>query len=152
MYTQQVHRYLKTFFQETHCQILNDNNYSMTVQLTIDIDKKIMNRPFYWKYIEATNSTPSPAQLTLITDQHKLVEQIKGEIVDFGTPRLNQLFQATNELGAYVKMYEKVDQLGAITNLIPWLGVNFKVSYCSHQTKEMLYSLGINLMNGSVNR
>ena len=59
-----------------------------------------MNRPFYWKYLESTNGEPSPAQLTFITDKNKLVEDIKGEVVHFGSPRLSQLFQVMKEMGS----------------------------------------------------
>ncbi|TQR18674.1 YqhG family protein [Psychrobacillus vulpis] len=151
MYPQQVHSYLQTFFRENNCQILSDNNHYITVQLTIDMDKKIMNRPYYWKYLESTNGVPCPAQLTFITNQNKLEKDIKGEVVHFGSPRLNQLFQATKELGAFVQMYEKVvDKFESRPFLTPWLGVNYKVSYYSDQTKEILHSFGINLMTGNV--
>lgn len=150
MYPQQVQSYLVHFFRENDCPIISNDDHYITVQLTIDMDKKIMNRPFYWQYLESTNGVPNPAQLTLITDQNKLDEDIKGEIVHFGSPRLTQLFQVTNELGAFVQMYERVDKLGTRTILTPWLGVNYKVSYYSDQTKEMLFSLGINLMTGNV--
>lgn len=149
MYPQQIHGYLRKFFSENNCQIIKDNDHYLTTQLTIEMDKKIMNRPFYWKYLQNTNGVPSPAQLTLITDQNKLDENIKGEVVHFGSPRLNQLFQTTRELGAFVQMFESVAgnaETKAI--LTPWLGVNYKVSYYSDQTKEMLYSLGINLITG----
>jgi hypothetical protein len=151
MYPQQIHGYLQKFFTENNCDIIKGNNHYMTVQLTIDMDKKIMNRPFYWRYLENTDGVPNPAQLTFITDQNKLDEDIKGEVVHFGSPRLNQLFQTTKELGAYVQMYEKVlDNLKTKTILTPWLGVNYKVSYYSDQTKEMFYSLGINLITGNM--
>ncbi|MBE1554670.1 YqhG family protein [Sporosarcina limicola] len=151
MYPQQIHGYLLQFFKENNCRILNDNDHYINVQLTIEMDKKIMNRPFYWKYLESTNGVPNPAQLTFITDKNKLVEDIKGEVVHFGSPRLSQLFQATNEMGSFVQMYEKVlDKPGERMILTPWLGVNYKISYYSDQTKEILYSLGINLMTGNV--
>ncbi|WP_391119269.1 YqhG family protein [Psychrobacillus sp. L3] len=150
MYPQQVHSYLQKFFQENNCDIINDNNYYITVQLTIDMDKKIMNRPYYWQYLESTNGVPNPAQLTLITDQNKLDEDIKGEIVHFGSPRLNQLFRVTKGLGAFVQMFEKIDKMETRAILTPWLGVNYKVTYYSDQTKEILYSLGINLMTGVI--
>lgn len=149
MYPQQIHSYLHKFFNENNCQIVKNHDHYMTVQLTIEMDKKIMNRPYYWKYLENTNGVPNPAQLTFITDQNKLVENIKGEVVHFGSPRLNQLFRATKDLGAFVHMYEQVgDHAQTKTILTPWLGVNYKVSYYSDQTKEMLYSLGINLITG----
>ena len=151
MYPQQIHDYIHKFFTENNCPILGGNDHYMTVQLTIDMDKRIMNRPFYWQYLENTGGEPNPAQLTFITDQNRLTEDIKGEVVHFGSPRLNQLFQATKELGSFVHMYERViDQAESKTILTPWLGVNYKVSYYSDQTKETLYSLGINLMNGQL--
>ncbi|KOS66386.1 hypothetical protein AEA09_16685 [Lysinibacillus contaminans] len=150
MYPQQVHKYLQQFFTENDCCILGDDEHYITVQLTIDMDKRIMNRPFYWQYVEATNGEPSPAQVTFITDQNRIEEKIMGEVIHFGSPRLNQLFQVTKELGAFVQMFEKVDRLETKSFLTPWLGVNYKVSYCSDQTKEMLYSFGINLMTGEV--
>lgn len=151
MYPQQIHRYLRQFFTENDCSILKDHDHYMDVQLTIDMDKKIMNRPYYWAYVESTNGEPNPALLTFITDKNKLVEDVQGEVVHFGSPRLSQLFQVTKEMGAYVQMYEKVvSGVRMQTILTPWLGVNYKVSYCSDQTKESLYSLGINLMTGKV--
>lgn len=151
MYPQEIHEYLQKFFNENNCQIVTDHDYYMTVQLTIDMDKKIMNRPFYWKYLENTNQVPSPAQITFITDQNKLEEDVKGEVVHFGSPRLIQVFQATNDLGSYAQMYEKVlKKFETKTILTPWLGVNYKVSYYSDQTKEMLFSLGLNLITGDL--
>lgn len=150
MYPQQVHNFLQQFFTENNCPILGGNEHCITVQLTIDMDKRIMNRPFYWQYVEATNGEPCPAQVTFITDQNKLEEKIVGEVIHFGSPRLNQLFQATKGLGAFVQMFEKVNKFATNSLLTPWLGVNYKVSYCSDQTKEMLYSFGINLMTGEI--
>jgi hypothetical protein len=151
LYPQQIHGYLEKFFTANNCDIINGNDHYMTVQLTIDMDKKIMNRPFYWKYLENTDGVPNPAKLTFITDQNQLEEDIKGEVVHFGSPRLNQLFQTTKKLGSYVQMYERVlDNPKTKTILTPWLGVNYKVSYYSDQTKEMFYSLGINLITGNM--
>ncbi len=151
MYPQQIHQYLLKFFKENNCPILNNNNHYIDVQLTIDMDKKIMNRPFYWHYLASTGDEPRPAQLTLITDKNQLVENIKGEVVHFGSPRLSQLFKVTKEMGSFVQMYERVpDTSDQQTILTPWLGVNYKVTYSSDQTKEILYSLGINLLTGHV--
>ncbi|WP_332645385.1 YqhG family protein [Lysinibacillus sp. 54212] len=147
MYPQQVQQYLQAFFTETACEILANNGHSLTVQLTIDIDKRIMNRPFYWKYIESTNGEPSPMQLTFITDQQYVKRGIGGEIINYGSPRLTQLFRVTKELGAVVQMFERVEPGKTLT---PWLCVNYKVSYKCDLAKETLYSLGINLMTGEM--
>lgn len=152
MYPQQVHSYLREFFTENDCTILSEDRHYLTVQLTVDIDKKIMNRPFYWQYIEATNSEPNPAQITFITNQTTSSANLYGEAIHFGSPRLNQVFQATRELGAYVEMYEVVDPTIGQAILTPWLGINYKVSYCCDRTKEMLYSFGINLLTGVIKK
>lgn len=150
MYPQQVQHYLRTFFTENNCQFVNDTDHYLTVQLTIDMDKRIMNRPYYWQYVESVGGVPCPSQLTLITDQTKLKENIKGELVHFGSPRLGQLFQVTHEMGTFIQMFEQVEESNKRPILTPWIVVNYKVSYYSNQTKEMLHSLGLNLMNGSI--
>ncbi|WP_313237554.1 YqhG family protein [Sporosarcina ureae] len=150
MHSTEIHTYLHRFFKENDCEILHGNEHYLTVQLTIDMDKRIMNRPFYWRYIESVNETPNPAQLTLITDMQQLHNGMKGEIIHLGSPRLHQLFQVTKEMGQFVKMYERIEDTSEQLILTPWVGVNYKVSFTSHQTKEMLYSVGINLMTGAV--
>ncbi|CAM5701162.1 hypothetical protein LSPH24S_02143 [Lysinibacillus sphaericus] len=151
MYPQQVHNYLRQFFLENECDMIFEDEHYLTVQLTIAMDKRIMNRPFYWQYVEATNGEPNPAQVTFITEQNAMSGKVIGEVVHFGSPRLNQIFQATRELGAFVQMFQKVDaEIGQVL-LTPWLGVNYKVSYCCNRTKEMLYSFGINLLTGTIN-
>lgn len=151
MYPQQIHNYMQSFFKENHCPILSHHPHYLIVQLTVDMDKKIMNRPFYWQYVESTGDEPNPAQLTFITDKNKLQENIRGEVIHFGSPRLHQLFQLTNELGSFVQMFEQVEENPATQPILtPWFGVNYKIAYYSDQTKEMLYSLGINLMTGEI--
>ena len=54
MYPQQIHQYVRRFFIENNCAILRENDHYINVQLTVEMDKKIMNRPFYWKYVEST--------------------------------------------------------------------------------------------------
>lgn len=151
MYSQQVHNYLRQFFLENECDMVFEDEHYLTVQLTIAMDKRIMNRPFYWQYVEATNGEPNPAQVTFITDQNTMSAKVIGEVVHFGSPRLNQIFQATRELGAFVQMFQKVDAGIGQVLLTPWLGVNYKVSYCCDRKKEMLYSFGINLLTGTIN-
>lgn len=151
MYPHQIHTYVRQFFKENNCPILYENDHLLQVQLTIDMDKRIMNRPFYWKYLESINGEPNPAKLTLITNKNRLVGAVDGEVLHFGSPRLNQIFQATKEQGSFVQMYETVNAQSEVkTILTPWLGVNYKITYSSDRTKEKLYSLGINLMNGQV--
>lgn len=151
MYPQQIHTYMQQFFKENQCPILSHHPHYLIVQLTIEMDKRIMNRPYYWQYVESTGEEPNPAQLTFITDKNQLVENVRGEVIHFGSPRLHQLFQVTNELGAFVQMYERTEVNPNVQPILtPWLGVNYKIAYYCDQTKERLYSLGINLMTGEI--
>lgn len=150
MYAEQVHDYLKTFFKETNCEVLLDEGHMLSVQLTTDMDKRIMNRPFYWQYIEATNSPANPARLNLITDRTKIQNQFMGETIHFGSGRLHQIFKTTKELGSFVKMYQQDNGKKQNGMLTPYFSVNYKVSYYCDRTKEVLYSLGINLINGEI--
>lgn len=145
MTAEEVHHYLRTFFKETDCEIVEESPSYLTIQLTADIDKRIMNRPFYWQFIESTKAEPNPLKVTFITNKETNAE-IRGEYIHYGSMRMHQIFQATKELGSFVQMYENIE--GA--SLFPWLGLNFKVAYQTDQTKEMLFSLGINLIHGSV--
>lgn len=149
MYPQKIHNYLHAFFTENDCSILSSHEHYLIVQLTEDMDKKIMNRPFYWQYIESTGGEALPAQLTLITNQRELDQKVIGEVIHFGSPRLTQLFEVTKEMGSFICMYEQGNESKEEV-LTPWLSVNYKVSYQSHRTKEAVYSLGMNLMTGEV--
>lgn len=151
MFPHQVHTFLLQFFKENDCEIRELSDHHMKVQLNIETDKKIMNRPYYWQYVESVGDLPNPAELTFITDYTKNVGGVIGEIVYFGSPRLSQLIQATKDMGSFVQVYEQCPgQIGQNVILTPWLAANYKVSYYSDRTKEKLYSLGINLMTGAV--
>ncbi len=151
MREQAIHQYIHQFFHENSCKVVENSHDHLTVQLTIDMDKRIMNRPFYWSYVESGGVEAKPAQLTFVTNSSKFAAPLLGERIHFGSPRLHQLFQVTKEQGAFVQLYEKAgyNQTTQVT-LTPWLGVNYKITYSSDRTKEMLYSIGMNLMNGAV--
>ncbi|GKV70175.1 hypothetical protein NCCP2716_26730 [Sporosarcina sp. NCCP-2716] len=150
MNEQRIHQYIRQFFEENECRVV-DAGGQLTVQLTAAMDKRLMNRPYYWSYIESIGAEPRPAELTMITDPKLFSGDMPGERIHFGSPRLHQLFDVTKEQGAYVQLYEKpaAGQTAQVT-LTPWLGMNCKVTYASDRTKESLYSLGMNLMNGAV--
>ena len=76
MEQREIHTFLLRFFQANQCDILEESAGHMTVQLTIEMDKLIMNRPFYWHWLEKTGGVPEPRQLTLITDQKKADDSV----------------------------------------------------------------------------
>lgn len=122
----------------------------MTVQLTIEMDKLLMNRPFYWHYIEKIGAEPNPQKLTLITD-FKEKEQTKGELIHFGSPRLHQIFRVTKAQGGFIRLFEnKSGSANENVPLFPWVCLNIKISYICDYRKDTFKSVGVNLMNGMI--
>ena len=68
MEQREIHTFLLRFFQANQCDILEESAGHLTVQLTIEMDKLIMNRPLL-ALARKTGGVPEPRQLTLITDQ-----------------------------------------------------------------------------------
>ncbi|WAA11442.1 YqhG family protein [Fervidibacillus halotolerans] len=150
MQQQEIRQFLKRFFDATQCKTVQDDGNAFTVQLTVDMDKALMNRPFYWHYIEKTRGTPNPQKITFLTDFSNSNES-KGEKIHFGSPRLHQIFQLTKKLGGFIRMFE--DRPGTVQNhtpLIPWLCMNIKVSYICDRKKDEFHSIGLNLINGKM--
>ncbi|TYR82430.1 hypothetical protein FZC66_02235 [Priestia megaterium] len=146
-----IHQFLKQYFLANNCTIVTETPSYMTVQLTIDLDKELMNRPFYWHYIEKTGGKPAPASLTFITDPAFDDSSLQGERIHFGSPRLHQIFASTQKFGGFIHLYEQVaSQTTNHQPLHPWLGLNVKVSYKCDRKKDELLSLGLNLINGRI--
>src|SRR5699024_7379217 len=84
-----LNTFLYTYFTLHQCQVNTETDGLLHVQLTEEMDKVLMNRPFYWHYIKQMDRKGEPMCLTLITDTNKSDEQ--GEIIHFGSPRLQQI-------------------------------------------------------------
>ena len=58
MQQQEIHKFLERYFHANHCEIIEKHPSYMTVQLTIELDKELMNRPFYWHYLRKNRWSP----------------------------------------------------------------------------------------------
>ena len=151
MQQQEIHNFLERYFIANECEFLENRPGYMNVQLTIDVDKELMNRPFYWHYLEKTGGAPNPMNLSLITDPDVVSDQIKGETIYFGSPRLHQVFHSTKKLAGYIRLYERSStSQNQQTPLKPWIGLNLKVSYQCDRKKDVFHSIGLNLITGQV--
>lgn len=151
MLQREIHDYLIKYFQANGGDLIEDTPTYLTVKLTVELDKALMNRPFYWHYLEKTGGVPNPATLTLITDPNNVPKSIKGETMHFGSPRLHQIFQSTNKLASYIRLYEnRISSEQRQTPLHPWLSANIKVSYICDRKKDLLFSLGLHLLTGKI--
>ncbi|WP_108670819.1 YqhG family protein [Peribacillus acanthi] len=151
MQQHEIHQFLLQYFKSNACEIVENSSSYLIVQLTVDLDKALMNRPFYWHYLEKTGGTPNPMRLTLITNPAMAPEDLKGEVIHFGSPRLHQIFQSAKNLGSYIRLYENPNSNSSThTPLHPWLNANIKVSFQCDRKKELLFSLGVNLISGQI--
>ena len=120
MQQQDIHNFLVTYFKANHCEIIENHSTYLTIQLTIEMDKELMNRPFYWHYLEKTGGIPNPARLTFITDSQNAPTNIKGEAIYFGSSRLHQMINSTKKLTSYIRLYEDTGIIDQSANsLIP---------------------------------
>lgn len=149
MQQQEIHSFLEKYFTANNCELLENDKGYMTVQLTVDLDKELMNRPFYWHYLEKTGGVPNPMKLTFITNKPQVPDDIKGEVIHFGSPRLHQIFASTKSLAAYIRLYQNT-QFPTQTPLIPWIGLNIKVSYQCDRKRDIFHSIGLQLINGKM--
>ncbi|MEH7885535.1 YqhG family protein [Bacillus sp. JJ1609] len=149
MQQQEIHNFLERYFTANNCEMLENNSGYMTVQLTIELDKELMNRPFYWHYLEKTGGVPNPMKLTFITNRQQAPDNVKGEVIHFGSPRLHQIFQSTKNLAGFIRLYESNSlNYGVQTPLIPWIGLNMKISYQCDRKRDIFQSIGLQLING----
>ncbi|RHW41079.1 hypothetical protein D1B31_09035 [Neobacillus notoginsengisoli] len=147
MLQQDIHDFLIRYFEANNCEITDRSNSHLSVQLTAEIDKELMNRPFYWHYLERTGGIPNPLTITLITNSGKEPEGVKGEKIHFGSPRLHQIFESAKSLARYTRLYQSHVSTRQ-TALLPWLCLNVKVSYQCDRKRDVFKSIGLHLING----
>ncbi|GER68369.1 hypothetical protein BpJC7_27570 [Weizmannia acidilactici] len=150
MLQEEIHQYLERFFEANGCTFIENGPGWMTVQLTVELDKALMNRPFYWSYLEKTGGIPNPMSVTFITDKEKAPESIKGEAIHFGSPRLNQIFRTAKQFARYIRLYEDIKPQQKQAPLYPWLSMNLKISYRCDLKKDVFRSIGLNLIHGTL--
>lgn len=147
MQQQEIHNFLERYFTANSCELLENDKGYLTVQLTVELDKELMNRPFYWHYLEKTGGIPNPMKLTFITDKQQAPDNIKGEVIHFGSPRLHQIFESTKNLAGFIRLYEN-NHFHSQTPLFPWIGLNVKISYQCDRKRDVFHSIGLQLING----
>ncbi|MFC3039050.1 YqhG family protein [Virgibacillus xinjiangensis] len=142
-----LNSFLQKYFQSHHCDVLDNKQGVLRIQLTEEMDKALMNRPFYWHYVNNAGMKGNPMALTLITNPDKRGE--KGEWVHFGSPRLQQIIRHLINNEKQTVLFQKIDTHKNVP-LHPWLVINMKISYTGRQRKEELHSIGLHLISGKM--
>ncbi|QBK14388.1 hypothetical protein AB849_012730 [Thermoactinomyces vulgaris] len=149
----QVREWTEKYLKLYQCPVIESGPSYLITQLSIEADKDLLNRPFYWMYVEKMNIPPKPVQLCFIFDPENHPPDIRGEILHYGSPRFQKMLQSAQKHGKFVRLYEDPGWQPSHSPskpYTPWLLVNYQLSYVCDQKKNRLSSLGINLLNGEI--
>lgn len=138
---------VKNFFHENNCQVVEQEDNAFQVHLTEIMDRKLMNRPFYWHYLDTMNMQGTPAKITFVTTQNQ--KHKNGHLLHVSSPYFQRIRKQLNIDGKYTCLYEQTNTQKN-EPLYPWLIINVKIIYKGVLLKEELFSLGINLFNTTI--
>ncbi|MEJ8545438.1 YqhG family protein [Brevibacillus borstelensis] len=151
MNQQHVRKYVEQYLAAFSSHIMETHPDFLTVKLPVEVDKDIGNRPFYWSWVEKMNLPYQPLVLTFCFDADRMPSDRRAEHLHLGAARLQQIFQSTRKHGSFVCMYETLPQSGGrLPNrrsvpLVPWLGVNWKISFICDKKRDLILHFGVNL-------
>lgn len=152
----EIKNFCKSFFVGTGCHIVEEGPYHMTVKLNIDTDKDIMNRPFYWVYVEKCGIPAEPKTLSIAFDDTRIPDSFQGELVTFGSARLHKIMESVAKRGRFTRLYQQdtgsTNRMLAAQPLIPWIGLQYNLQYVCDQKKNEIHSIGVNLFSGQIVR
>lgn len=142
--------FVEDYLQAMDCQIISSTSNAIHTQLSIEADKDLLNRPFYWMYVEQMQLPPQPQQLYLRFKPEQEPDEPTGEWIYDGCPRLQRMYQSVRKRGRFVQLFQAAPDIDRNQQLPyhTWLAVHFLLSYLCDQKKERLVSLGINLQTG----
>ncbi|MFC4404231.1 YqhG family protein [Gracilibacillus xinjiangensis] len=142
-----LHSFLHQFFSISGCKVSEPEANELVVQLTKELDITLMNRPFYWHYMDKIGQQGTPMSLQLSTGGSQI--DPKKEWIHYGSPRLHQIFQYIQSQAEITLLYEALN-IKEKTALFPWLVANLKIEYIGKQKKEEIHSIGLHLINGTM--
>ncbi len=149
MQEQQVRQFVERYLASFSAHIVETHPDYLTVKLPVEVDKDIGNRPFYWSWVEKMNIAYQPLMLTFAFHPDRMPEGLRAEYLHLGAARMQQIFESTKKHGRFLCMYEQKPALPSpsrrSTPLVPWLGLNLKVSLLCDKKRDILLYLGINM-------
>jgi hypothetical protein len=151
---QAVRSFTERYLQSHHCHLLESTPTHLITQLSVQVDKELLDRPFYWMYVEKMDLPPQPTQLCFIFHPEEAPADLRGEHLFHGSPRLAQMMQSAQKLGEFVRLYQAPQGFDRHAyrskSYTPWLGIHFKVSYVCDQKMDRICYLGFNLQSGEI--
>lgn len=71
MTMKQIQQYVLSYLDITECQIIEKSPHHVTVKLSIQADKDLTNRPYYWGFIERTGTEPQTMTFKFVFDAER---------------------------------------------------------------------------------
>lgn len=154
----QIKHVVQHYAQATECQTIDVGPAYLTVKLSPEADKQLMNRPYYWGFIERTNEVPETMTITftfsLQTTSPGTYNSGRVEYVGYGSAMLQRIMQAIKAKGQFVHLYEEPSYASAMHSeaiaYTTWLIVNYKIAFLCDMKRDELHSIGISLATGDI--
>lgn len=130
-------------------------------ELPVDVDKELIERPFYWMWVEATRQSVEPTVLRLAFDAEAQAREEarlnaeqppapfpwslkrRVERIDFGSPLFDRILLSAARRGRIASVREG----DAGGELVPWMMVNGVFAYTADLNREEWFSYAICLDN-----
>lgn len=146
MTIENLHDFLIEYFTANHCTVAEDED-GLNIQLTAEMDERLLNRPFYWQYVKKLNQQGQPMHLKVTTDYLKASRE--RSYIYFGTEYFRKISDDVLAKGKYTKLYQNIN-VQQQTPLYPWLVANIKITLQGKTKQEVIKSIGLNLINGTM--
>jgi hypothetical protein len=151
----EIQDFCRRYFQAVDAPILRDEEAYLQVQLPRDVDKELIERPFYWKWVETIGQEVAPTIMNLVFKQDRKVEgETRLHYVALGNIQLERIFQSCRNRGRIVRLFEK--KTGKASNrvsgstLIPYFIANIKISYISDLRRDVFTCDAIEMESGKI--
>lgn len=136
--------WLQIYFTQHGCQVKQQDKLHQIV-LTRKLDEQLMNRPFYWKYMDMTGNEGIPSTISYHFNDNEMNENY----MHFGHPLRMKILAHISETQQYYTGFEQIDTSRQVM-LHPFFFMNLMIRFEGKHVREEMMSIGINLINGTI--
>src|SRR5699024_1587585 len=119
-----------------------------TVQLTKEMDQAIMNRPFYWTYMQTIGQEGRPQKATFSIKEEEAIHT-NVQKLQYDNPLYIRTLDWLQEKTIFGKYYEAILPKEE-TMLYPWLLLNIELRYEGEIHTSEVISVGLQLIHGVI--
>lgn len=150
----QVRSFAERYLRAMNCQIIESTPTMIDAKLSIEADQALLNRPFYWMYVEQMNLPANPARFRFYFEE---TEESSGFYCDhlyYGAARFTQMLDSAQKQGRLIRLYQRSsptdEKPHSAKGYHPFLAVHYQIAYICDQKKDRLHYLAIDLQTGEI--